>query len=351
MKRHNYLWDELTSFENLLKAARQAQKGKRFRDNVLKFNDRLETELLQLQQELREQTYQPGAYRTFEIYEPKPRLISAAPYRDRVVHHALCNVIVPIFERTFIHTSYANRVGYGTHRALRQFTHWARKYRYVLQCDIRKYFPSIDHSLLKATLKRKIKCRSTWWLIEQIVDRSNAQEPVIDYFPGDDLLTPIMRRKGLPIGNLTSQFFANCYLNPLDHFATETLQAKQYLRYVDDFALFSNDADFLADARVQIETYLKGLRLKIHPIKSQLFETRIGANFVGFRVLPNRIRVRNDNLRRGRIRIRKLQEDYRSGKIELEKIDRSLSSWMAHLAHGDTGRLRQKILAMMRCFA
>jgi RNA-directed DNA polymerase len=345
MKRHNYLWDKITDFENLLKAARQAQKSKRFRENVLKFNDRLEIELLQLQRELREQIYQPGDYRTFKIYEPKPRLISAAPYRDRVVHHALCNIIVPIFDRTFIHHSYANRVGYGTHRALRQFTQWTRQYQYVLQCDIYKYFPSIDHQILKAALKRKIKCRSTWWLIERIIDRSNEQEPVIDYFPGDDLLTPILRRKGLPIGNLTSQFFANCYLSSLDYFIVETLQAKHYLRYVDDFALFSDDAQFLADARIQIETHLEGLRLKIHPIKSQLFETRIGANFVGFRVLPDRIRVRNDNLRRSRLRLRKLREDYQAGKISGDRIDRSLSSWMAHLAHGNTWRLRQKILA------
>ncbi len=179
--------------------------------------------------------------------EPKPRKISAAPYRDRVVHHALCNVIVPIFERTFIADSYANRLGFGTHRALKRFTQFARSSRYILQCDIRKYFPSIDHEILKRLLRRKIKCADTLWLIDTIIDNSNEQEPVIEYFPGDGLLTPIERRRGLPIGNLTSQFFANIYLNGLDHFVKEQLRASKYLRYVDDFALFADDRNFLSD--------------------------------------------------------------------------------------------------------
>ena len=139
MKRHGNLWPAIADFENLLRAARQAQKGKRFRANVLEFNFALEPELLRLQQELRDRTYQPEAYRAFEIRDPKPRLISAAPYRDRVVHHALCNVIVPLLERTFIDDTYANRTGYGTHRALQRFVGFARSHRYCLQCDIQKY--------------------------------------------------------------------------------------------------------------------------------------------------------------------------------------------------------------------
>jgi retron-type reverse transcriptase len=146
MKRYGNLWPAITAFDNLLQAHRQAQKGKRFRGNVLAFNHNLESELLRLKDELLTKTYQPGPYRTFEIVEPKRRMISAAPYRDRVIHHALCNVIVPLMEPTFIDDSYANRVGKGSHRALRRFTQFAHNYRYVLQCDIQKYFPSIDHS-------------------------------------------------------------------------------------------------------------------------------------------------------------------------------------------------------------
>lgn len=343
MKRHGDLYRHVTTFENLLAAARQAQRQKRYRDPVLAFNDNIERELLQLQRELQTQTYHPGEYKTFEIYEPKRRVISAAPYRDRVVHHALCNIIVPIFDRTFIATTYANRRGYGSHRALKQFIRYARSSRYVLQCDICKYFPSIDIALLKQLIRRKLKCQETLWLIDTILDNRSEGESPIDYFPGDTLLTPLERPKGLPIGNLTSQFFANVYLNGFDHYIKETLKASQYLRYVDDFALFSDDRDFLHNCRGLIEAYLATLRLKIHPIKSQLTQTRYGASFVGFRVLPDRIRVRNHNLQMGRRRLKRLQIDYDRGRLSDHDVSQSLQSWNAHLAHGDTWRLRQQI--------
>lgn len=343
MKRHGNLWPQVIAFENLLMASRQAQKGKRFRPNVLEFNYRLELELLRLQTELKTLTYRPGAYRTFRIRDPKPRMISAAPYRDRVVHHALCNVIVPLLDRTLINDTYANRLGYGTHRALTRFTGWARQYRYCLQCDIQKYFPTIDLEILKALMRQHIKCPETLWLIDTIIDASNEQIPVIEYFPGDDLLTPVLRRRGLPIGNLTSQFFANLYLSPFDHFVKRQLKLKRYLRYVDDFAAFSDDRPRLAEARLAMEEYLATLRLKMHPIKSQLFETRHGVNFVGFRVLPDRIRVRNDNVRRARRRLKALQRQYGLGEIDLEPLVQRLQSWEAHLKHGDTYRLRQKV--------
>jgi RNA-directed DNA polymerase len=344
MKRHGNLWPQIVTFENLLISAQQAQQSKRFRPSVLEFNYNLEAELKQLQQELQSKTYLPGEYNTFRIVDPKPRLISAAPYRDRVVHHAMCNIITPILERTFIHDTYANRSGYGTHRALRQFTRFARSSHYILQCDIRRYFPSIDHEILKAILRRKIKCPDTLWLIDLIIDNSNAQEPVLHYFPGDNLLTPLERRHGLPIGNLTSQFFANVYLSGFDRFIKETLQISKYLRYVDDFALFSNDRAELLAAQDSLTHHLADLRLRLHPIKTQLFATSHGANFVGFRVLGDRLRVRNDNLRRGRRRLVQLSHDCCQGKISRLKLQRRMQSWLAHLRHGDTWRLRRHIL-------
>ena len=351
MKRYGNLCPQIIEFENLLQAARQAQRGKRYRPNVLDFNYHLDRELLRLQRELSNKTYKPGKYRTFDIYDPKPRMISAAPYRDRVVHHALCNIIVPPLEQTLIDDTYANRTGYGSHRALKRFIHFARTSRYCLQCDIRKYFPSLDHGILKALLRRKIKCPDTLWLIDTIIDGSNPQGQELEYFPGDDLLTPLGRRRGLPIGNLTSQFFANLYLSPFDHFVKEQLKARKYLRYVDDFALFSDDRAFLAEARVAIETYLSGLRLRIHPIKSQLTATRHGANFVGFRILPSgegcsravRIRIRNRSLRRARGRLREMQQAYTAGELSLEALVQRLQSWEAHLLHGDTHHLRRDI--------
>ncbi|MBW4641989.1 MAG: RNA-directed DNA polymerase [Goleter apudmare HA4340-LM2] len=347
MKRHGNLWQEIIDFENLLSAAKKAQKGKRFRGNVLAFNYNLESELEKIKTALQSKTYIPGTYKTFTIVEPKPRLISAAPYRDRVVHHALCNIITPIFERTLIADTYANRLGFGTHRGLRRFTKFARSNLYILQCDIKKYFPSIDHAILKTIVRRKIKCPDTLWLIDSIIDNSNPQEDIVDFFPGDGLLTPIQRRRGLPIGNLTSQFFANIYLNGFDHFIKDKLKAKKYVRYVDDFALFANDINFLADARLAIEEYLATLRLKIHPIKSQLFATKHGANFLGFRILPDRIRVRTENLRRARRRLRQMQIDYAHGKISQQQVSQKLQSWAAHLNHGDTQRLRRKIFATL----
>ncbi len=210
MKTYKNLYPRVYSFENLLLASRKAQLGKRSQQNVGRFNFFLEQNLVQLQKELQEKTYQPGSYQTFTIFEPKKRMISAAPYRDRVVHHALCNVIEPLIEPSFIFDSYANRKGKGTHKALDRYKAFARKNRYVLKCDIKDYFPSIDHELLKTLLRKKIGCKNTLWLIEQIIDNSNPQKEVHQIFPSDDLFTQIERRKGLPIGNLTSQFFCQC---------------------------------------------------------------------------------------------------------------------------------------------
>ncbi|MBD2312029.1 RNA-directed DNA polymerase [Desertifilum sp. FACHB-1129] len=347
MKRYGNLYPQITEFSNFLLAARKAQKGKRFRENVLAFNYNLEGELNTLQSELTHKTYQPGTYRTFEIKEPKLRTVSAAPYRDRVVHHALCNIIVPLIEPSFTSSSYANRVGYGMHRALNRFVDHYRSHRYVLLCDIQKYFPSIDLEILKLLLRRKLKCQDTLWLLDTIIDNSNPQIPIIEHFPGDDLLTPLQRRKGLPIGNLTSQFFANVYLNGLDHFVAEELKINAYVRYVDDFALFANDWTILADARIAIEAYLTQLRLKIHPIKSQLFSTEHGANFLGFRVFPKRIRVRNENLRRGRRRLKKLKRHRIQGKITDTQVASSLQSWFAHLAYGNTRPLQRQIFTSL----
>jgi retron-type reverse transcriptase len=347
MKLYGNLYSQITTFENLLAAAKQAQRQKRYRDPVLAFNHQLEHELLQLQRELQTQTYQPRHYKTFEIYEPKRRVISAAPYRDRVVHHALCNIIVPIFDRSFIATSYANRKGYGSHRALEQFAVYARSSRYILQCDICKYFPSVDIAILKQLIRRKLKCQETLWLIDTILDTPSGGESPIDYFPGDTLLTPLERSRGIPIGNLTSQFFANVYLNGFDHFVKQTLKVSQYVRYVDDFALFSDDRDWLQHCRRATEAYLATLRLKIHPIKSQLTQTCHSACFVGFRVLPTHIRVRNHNLQTGRTRLKRLQAAYAKGKVSAYEVAQSLQSWNAHLAHGDTWRLRQQIFGRL----
>lgn len=230
MKRAGNLWIQVTSWENLIESARLAARGKRRRPDVARFLHDAEFHLCRLQRELEEGSYRPAGYRTFWIYDPKPRQISAASFRDRVVHHALTRVLEPVFEPRFAAHSFASRKGFGQHRALGLARGACRRYRYVLKCDIRKYFPSIDHAILKELIARAVKCRRTLELAGLIIDRSNEQEEIVKYFPADSLFTPFERRRGLPIGNQTSQFFANVYLNPLDHFVLRELGPAMYLR-------------------------------------------------------------------------------------------------------------------------
>ena len=180
-----------------------------------------------------------------------------------------------------------------------------------------------------------------------IIEGINDQKVAGGYFSGDDLFTPGERRRGLPIGNLTSQFFANVYLNGLDHYVQEEVGCGGYVRYVDDFALFDNDPDRLKVARIRVEDYLDGLRLRIHPVKSQIFETKRGACFVGFRVLPDTIRVRQENLRRSRRRLQRYRRAYGRGEMAAAKVTQCLRSWIGHLGHGDTWRLRERIFATL----
>jgi retron-type reverse transcriptase len=255
VKTYNRLFNKIVSFENLLSAARKAQKGKRFKKATALFNLNLEKELLRLQEELNQGTYRHGGYYDFFIYDPKQRLISAAPYRDRVVHHALCNVIDPIFDRTFIFDSYACHNGKGTHKAVDRYTAFARKNKYVLKCDIKKYFYSIDHQILMAAVKRKIRCKKTLNLIREIVS-SRKDAGIIDYFAADDLFTPYLRKRTIPIGNLTSQFFANVYLNGFDHFVKQQLKCRHYIRYVDDFVALGNSKAQLYKIKARMQEYL-----------------------------------------------------------------------------------------------
>lgn len=176
----------LYDWDNLLLAYHKAAKGKRGHADVAEFEYRLEENLLQLQQELKEQTYQPGQYHSFYIHDPKKRLISAAPFRDRVVHHALCNLIEPIFEKSFISDSYANRVGKGTHKAIDRAQQFARRFKYVLTCDIRQYFPSIDHEILLTTLYRKLQFAPAY--LARIGHLLDADDDVHDH-----AATPVFR--------------------------------------------------------------------------------------------------------------------------------------------------------------
>ena len=287
--------------------------------------------------------YRPRGYVAFEITDPKRRIVSAAPFRDRVVHHALCAVIEPIFERGFIFDSYADRLGKGSHAAVARYEIFRDRSAHVLRGDIYRYFPAIDHAILKRDLRRRIACERTLRLADVIIDGSNPQEPVHIHYPGDDLLTPVQRRRGLPIGNLTSQLFANIYLDGFDHFCTEILRAKGYLRYVDDFALFHDEPAVLEDWRRRIAVYLAGRRLSLHPRKTTTRTTAEPATFLGYVLSPRGRRLPEENVRRFRNRWRGLRDRIRAGSIGEDEAARRIRSWIAHAEHADTWSLRHAI--------
>ena len=401
--RHDNLFGRIATFEGLRKAAQRAIRGKRRKPGAAAFQFGLERELLRLERELNDRSYRPGRYIEIQLTKPVPRLVSAAPFRDRVVHHALIDVVGPIFEAGFIGASFANRIGKGTHKAVAAYEHYRDRYAHVLRCDIYRYFPSIDHAVLKRDFRRRIVCERTLWLMDRIVDFSNRQEPVHLHFPGDDLLSPLERRRGLPIGNLTSQFAANVYLDPLDHFCTEVLRAP-YVRYVDDFALFADDAEVLAEWRVRIADFLagkslpfspergrrwraapdegagcrksrsvgaalnsarrplirlarvardppspprggEGRRLRLHPRKTHIASTRAAAEFLGFvlhRYGKRALPAANVQAFRGRLK--GMVAAARAGTLLWTDAARQMDSWAAHADHAHTRALKRAIL-------
>ncbi len=346
MKTYRQLYPQLCAFENLYCAYHAARKGKRGKEGVAGFEREQERELLQLQTELLAETYAPGPYHSFYIQEPKRRLISAAPFRDRVVHHALVNVIEPIWERRFIFDSYANRVGKGTHRALDRCQQFARRYPYALQCDLKQFFPSIDHALLRGILARHIVDEAALRLCDKIIASgvgvlSEVYEMV--WFPGDDLLATF-RPRGLPIGNLTSQFWANVYLNPFDHFVKRELACPAYVRYVDDFILFGDDQAQLREWRAAIIARLAGLRLSLHSRRAQVFPAATGIPFLGFRVYPAHRRLKRRKGVAFQRRFKRLVWQVAVGEIDRARVHASVQGWVNHAGYGDTYGLRRATL-------
>lgn len=339
------MYREIISWNNLYFAFKKAAKGKRGHPNVANFEYNLEENLLELQKELIDESYCPGKYHSFYIHEPKKRLISAAPFRDRVVHHALCLQIEPLFDRSFIYDAYANRIGKGTHRALDRAHKFARIFPYVLICDIQSFFPAIDHTILLDQIKKKIIDQRVIRLIKKIIRGGRdvlQEEYCMHYFPGDDLFA-VNRPRGLPIGNLTSQFWANCYLNPLDHFIKRELRCRGYLRYVDDFLLFSHNKDQLWLWKASIIKRLQALRLTIHP-QAQPQPVSEGIPFLGFRLFPERRLLKN---RKGVYYQRKLKKMISRIKEHPEteqELLLSMQGWANHVRYANTIGLRKALL-------
>jgi RNA-directed DNA polymerase len=347
MKTHKHLYPLITDFENLRLAFKNAARGKRGHLDVAAFEYDLERNLLDLQAELQAQTYTPGPYYNFRIYDPKPRIISAAPFRDRVVHHALCQVIEPLFERRFIYDSYANRAGKGTHAALDRAQSFARHYPYVLKCDLEHFFPSIDHAVLQSQLARVIADPAALWLAGRILAGGadvHKADYTPHYFPGDDLFATL-RPRGLPIGNLTSQFWANVYLNPLDHFVKRELKCGGYVRYVDDLLLFAADKPALHRWKKALIEFAATLRLTLHEREAVVTPVSAGIPFLGWRLYPDHRRLKRRNGVAFQRRLAGLLAGVDAGNITWDEVHAAVNGWIARVAHGDTWGLRRALLS------
>jgi len=328
MKKINDIYSKIIAKENLYHSAYMASRGRRYMDTAADFNFSLEEETDRLYKELLTKTYRHGKYRLFTIYDPKKRNIAAAPFRDRVVHHAVHDVIEPIIDKTFIYDSYACRIEKGTHKALNRAQGFLRANRFCFHGDIKQYFPSINHRILKEILRMRIADKDLLWLLDEIVDSA----------PSND------NENGLPIGNLTSQFFANLYLNELDYFIKFNLRIKYYLRYMDDFLIFSNEKMGLVEVKEKAGKFLDGsLKLRLHEEKSQIYSTSVGIKFLGFRLFSEYRRLASDNVKRFKKRLNKFECLFANGKMTKTAVRDSVRCWAAHSKYANTATLRKSI--------
>lgn len=329
MRRVGNLFDKLVSFENLHRAALKACRGKMRKRDVAHFYFGLENEIIQIQRELISGEYRPKPYRQFEIREPKVRQICCSDFSDRVVHHAICNLLEPIFESRMIFHSYACRKNKGSHRALAQCQTFAKKANYYLKCDFRKYFESIDHAVLKLMLARVIKDRRFFDLLSVIIDHQ-----VPGTLPG----------RGLPIGNLTSQYFANYYLSAFDRRVEETRGVTGYVRYMDDYICFSKSKETLKTMLADIRSYAyQSLHLELKERVTTLAPVSEGVGFLGFRVYRGVIRIQRRNLNRMRRKVRLLERLYNQGVIPQQRLADSVRSMISHISHADSKEVREDI--------
>ena len=329
MKRMTGLMKNICTFANALSAYRKAKKCKRFRKEVLEFEFEREENLNRAIYEVKELSYTPGKYKVFKVWEPKERIIMALPFYDRVIQHMIVNVIEPIFESKFIYHSYACRKGKGAHRASKQLTRWLYnleivegKSVYVLKADIHHYFQSIDHSVLIEEVRKYIKDKDLLILLERIILHNGI-------FPDG---------VGIPVGNLTSQLFANVYLHQLDMFVKHKLHAEYYMRYMDDFLIISDNLDQLKVWQKQIETFLREeLKLQLNP-KTTIVYAKNGVDFVGYRHWNSTKKIRKAAMRR----MKRLMKHFREGTITEEYFDKSFTSRIGTMKHADTYSLVAK---------
>lgn len=302
----------------------------------MEFKKNLEPNLFRIQEDLIYKTYKPGKYVSFYVYDPKTRLIMAAPFRDRVVHHALCNVIEPIFDARFIETSYACRTGKGVDAGVDKVTEYLRKAErdfpkaYCLKCDVFHYFREIRHDILRNLLFHRIRCRETRWLLDVILRSACDREE-----NGQQI--------GIPVGNLPSQLAANIYLTPFDRWIKQDKREPFYIRYMDDFIVLSEDKKHLHALRMEIETYLwENLRLRLNR-KTAVFPITQGIDFLGYRIWPYKKLLRKQYVKRIKRMVKCFEREYREGRKSREEIQQVLASWHGRAARANVPHLRGRI--------
>jgi len=327
------LYDKIASFVNLLIAFKKARKGKTRKSYVIEFEKNLTKNLSELEFELKNQTYVPKPLKTFVLRDPKTRKISKSEFRDRIIHHALCNVIEPIFDKFFIYDSCANRKDKGTLFAIKRFDSFKRKVTnnlhssaFCFKADIKHYFQDINRVVLIKIIKRKISDEKIIHLIKLILNN----------FEKD---------KGMPLGNLTSQFFANVYLHELDHFIKHKLKAKYYIRYVDDFIILFNSKEQLGIWKEQIREFLKEeLKLELHSDKSRVINLSRGVDFVGFRNFYHFRLLRKRNIQRMEKKIILLNTNL----IDRERFYEIIQGWDSYAKRTNSFRVRLDILNFLK---
>ena len=349
MKSYKNLWQQLISFDNLENAYEKAKKGKLGNPKVLEFAQHWKFHICNLLRELRNKTYQPLPLKKFVLRDPKTRVICVSDFRDRVVHHALVNILRPIFEQRFIHDSFASRKNMGTLPALERFQKFMRRVSrngklvqnaknsnqvvgFALKCDIKHYFETVDQEILLQIINARIKDNNVIWLVKRILE--NYDSGTIG--------------RGMPLGNWTSQFFANIYLNELDQFVKHKLKAKYYLRYVDDFVILHNSKSTLQNYEKQIQQFLKTLSIELHPNKCKILPLGQGINFLGFRVFYHYKIVRRRNLRKIKAKLKMLLDNYQLGSADAYDVLEVLQGWNAYAKNGNTYKLRQNLWGGVR---
>lgn len=315
-------------------------EGKKKKIDVVAFTRFLEDNLFDLQQSLKEKTYRHGSYKSFYIRDPKVRHISKACVKDRVVHHLVSSMLEKIFDPTFYVHSYSCRREKGAHKAIETFIKLSKKASknntgslFVLKCDIKKFFASVDHEVLLKQLTNKIRDEDFLCLLRDIIYSFNSEV-------AENSGTP----KGMPIGNLTSQLFANIYLDPFDQFMKQELKVKYYIRYADDFVILSESKGYLVELVEKIRKFLNSnLKLSLHPHKVEIRDYYLGIDFLGYVVFPNFVLPRTKTKRRIFRKIHKKMQLYKINKISGESLNQSIQSYLGYLGHANTYKLTQQL--------